>query len=68
VLFKQLLIMRGVEPFLMEFDHDHETTIQRAFSRLKSAQWAKEGDPIVVITKMYAKENLIDSTQIRAID
>ena len=68
VLFKQLLIMRGVEPFLMEFDHDHETTIQYAFSRLKSQCWRKEGDPIVVITKMYAGEKLIDSTQIRAID
>ena len=68
VLFKQLLIMRGVEPFLMEFDHDHETTIQYAFSRLKSRGWSKEGDPIVVITKMYAGEKLIDSTQIRAID
>ena len=68
VLFKQLLIMRGVEPFLMEFDHDHETTIQHAFSRLKSQGWSNEGDPIVVITKMYAGEKLIDSTQIRAIE
>ncbi|NBB79447.1 MAG: pyruvate kinase [Verrucomicrobia bacterium] len=68
VLFKQLLIMRGVEPFFMEFDHDHETTIQRAFGRLKGGEWRKEGDPIVVITKMYAGEKLIDSTQIRAID
>jgi pyruvate kinase len=68
VLFKQLLIMRGVEPFLMEFDHDHETTIQNAFSRLKNQSWSKEADPIVVITKMYAGEKLIDSTQIRSID
>lgn len=68
VLFKQLLIMRGVEPFFMEFDHDHETTIQRAFDRLKRGSWSEEGDPIVVITKMYAGEKLIDSTQIRAIE
>jgi pyruvate kinase len=68
VLFKQLLIMRGVEPFYMEFDHDHETTIQRAFDRLKRGNWTQEGDPIVVITKMYAGEKLIDSTQIRAIE
>lgn len=68
VLFRQLLIMRGVEPFFMEFDHDHETTIQRAFDRLKRGEWVNEGDPIVVITKMYAGEKLIDSTQIRAIE
>ncbi len=68
VLFKQLLIMRGVEPFFMEFDHDHETTIQRAFDRLKRRSWSVEGDPMVVITKMYAGEKLIDSTQIREIE
>lgn len=68
VLFKQLLLMRGVEPFFMEFDHNHETTIQRAFDRLTRGSWSKEGDPIVVITKMYAGEKLIDSTQIRTIE
>lgn len=70
VLFKQLLLMRGVEPFLMEFDHEHETTIQRGFERLKQQGWSKPGDPMVVITKMYAgqKQKLIDSTQIREIE
>jgi pyruvate kinase len=68
VLFKQLLIMRGVEPFFMEFNHDHETTIQRAFGRLKRGSWSQEGDPIVVVTKMYAGEKLIDSTQIRTFE
>jgi pyruvate kinase len=67
-LHRQLSIMRGVEPFYIEFDHDHETTIQRAFSRLKRQGWRNEGDPIVVITKMYAGEKLIDSTQIRVIE
>ncbi len=68
VLFKQLLIMRGIEPFFMEFDHDHETTIQDAFTKLKEGNWAVEGDPIVTITKMYAGEKLIDSTQIRELE
>lgn len=68
VLFRQLLIMRGVEPFFMEFDHDHETTIQRGFERLKSQNWCQPGHPMVVITKMYAGTKLIDSTQIRKIE
>lgn len=67
MLFKQLLIMRGVEPFFMVFDHDHETTIQRAFERLKFGKWVNDKELIVVITKMYAGEKLIDSTQIRSI-
>jgi pyruvate kinase len=68
VLFKQLLIMRGIEPFYMEFNHDHETTIQNAFNRLKEYKWCETGDPLVVITKMYAGEKLIDSTQIRELE
>lgn len=70
VLFKQLLIMRGVEPFMLDFDHDHETTIQRGFERLKARGWCQTGDPMVVITKMYAgqERKLIDSTQIREIE
>ncbi len=70
VLFKQLLLMRGVEPFLMDFDHEHEVTIQRGFEQLKQAGWCHPGDPMVVITKMYAgqAQKLIDSTQIREIE
>ncbi len=68
VLFKQLLIMRGIEPFFMEFHHDHETTINSAFTLLKDYKWCKKGDPLVVVTKMYAGQNLIDSTQIRELE
>lgn len=68
VLFKQLLIMRGVEPFFMDFEHEHEETIKSAFVRLKERGWSKEGDPLVVITKMYAGKKLIDSTQIRVME
>ena len=67
LLFRQLLLLRGIEPFYMEFDHDHENTIQMAFSELKSRQWSKPGDPIITVTKMYARKELIDSTQIREI-
>lgn len=68
VLFKQMLIMRGIEPFYMKFDHDHEATIQDAFTLLKNRDWTKTGDPIVVVTKLYAGKKLIDSTQIRTIE
>ena len=68
VLFNQLLIMRGVEPFLLDFDHSHETTIQSGFKQLTEQGWCKAGDPMVVITKMYAGKKLIDSTQIREIE
>lgn len=66
-LFKQLLLLRGIEPFYMDFNSDHETTIQDAFSTLKEKSWSSSGDPIVVVTKMYAGSELIDTTQIRTL-
>ncbi len=66
-LFKQLLLLRGIEPFYMDFNSDHETTIQDAFSTLKERGWSSSGDPIVVVTKMYAGSELIDTTQIRTL-
>jgi hypothetical protein len=45
----------------------HEETIQKAFSILKEKKWSAKGDPIVVVTKMHAGEELIDTTQIRTI-
>ena len=66
-LFKQLLLLRGIEPFYMDFNSDHETTIQDAFSTLKKRGWSSSGDPIVVVTKMYAGSELIDTTQIRTL-
>ncbi|MEM8868042.1 MAG: pyruvate kinase [Verrucomicrobiota bacterium] len=68
VLFKQLLLLRGIEPFLMDFNDDEpEETVQNAFQALKEGNWSEPGDSIVVITKMYAGEKEIDTTQIRHI-
>ena len=65
MLFKQLLLLRGIEPFFMEFVSDHEATIQKRFFKLlKDRNWSSDGDPIVVVTKMYAGDALIDTTQI----
>ena len=68
-VFGQLLIMRGIEPFFMEFDHeDPECTIQNAFKALKERNWAKEGAPMVVITNVIAGEKIVDTIQLREVE
>ena len=67
ILFKQLLLLHGIEPFFMEFVHELEDNIQAAFTRLREGGWCEAGKPLVVVTKMYAGETLIDSTQIREV-
>ncbi|MEZ7843413.1 MAG: pyruvate kinase [Opitutales bacterium] len=68
-VFGQLLIMRGIEPFFMEFDNnDPERTIQNAFKALEARNWAKKGAPMVVITNVIAGERIIDTIQLREVE
>jgi pyruvate kinase len=68
-VFGQLLIMRGIEPFFMEFDdNDPERTIQNAFKALEGRKWAKKGDPLVVITNVIAGEKIVDTIQLREVE
>jgi pyruvate kinase len=66
-LFRQLLLPRGVEPFLMPFSDDPEDTVQQALGYLKRQQWCKEGTWLVVITNALAHDEVIDTLQLRQI-
>lgn len=69
-LFRQLLLFRGVEPFMLEFFPDPEETTQHAFLRLKNSRyrWASAGDWMVVITNALAGDLMIDTIQMRQLD
>lgn len=68
-LFSQLLIMRGIEPFLMAFDdHYPENTIQDAFKALKARNWLKKGASVVVISNVIASQKMINTIQLREIE
>lgn len=70
ILFKQLLMQWGVEPFMMDFDEDPESIVLKAFDRLKNSRykWAREGDWMVVITSVIHGEKVIDSIQLRPVE
>jgi pyruvate kinase len=68
VVFRQLLLAWGVEPFLMPFSNDPEETIQSALAYLKRAEWCAEGTWVVFITNALAHGKVIDTLQIRQID
>jgi len=70
LLFKQMLLLRGVEPFLLEFSDNTEETIRNSFERLKSSRfrWAVPGDWMVVITNVIVGERSIDSVQMRQVE
>lgn len=65
-LYRQLRIMRGIEPFLIRFhDEDPERTIQSVFELLKARGRAEPGTPMVVITNVIAGQKRIDTIQLR---
>jgi pyruvate kinase len=67
-LFRNLLILWGVEPFQMDFSEDPETTISHAFDYLKRKKWVKEGQTLIVISNALAKDKVIDTLQIRTVE
>ncbi len=67
-IFKQMLLLWGVEPFLMDFSEDSEITIQRAIDKLKVNKWVYAGDYIVTLTNVFAHDKTIESIQLREVE
>ncbi len=67
-LFRQLILLWGVEPFLMEFPAEREGTITNALNRLLEQGWANHGDLAVILTNFIRQKKIIDSVQIRRIE
>jgi pyruvate kinase len=67
-LFRQLLLPWGVEPFLMPFSPDPETTILDSLAYLKRRQWCEKGTWLVVITNALAHDKVIDTIQVRQVE
>lgn len=67
--FRQMLILWGVEPFLMDLKGETEQVIQNAFDWLKRGGWGAAGDPVVIITNVLgAGRKIIDSLEVREIE
>jgi pyruvate kinase len=67
VLFRQMLLPWGVEPFLMPFSDDPEATVDNALAYLARRQWCKSGSWLVVITNALAHDKIIDTLQLRQV-
>jgi pyruvate kinase len=66
-LFRQLRLLRSVEPLLMEFPNDPSETIENAIALLKRTGMVTSGDKLIVVTDILAQDRLIDAIQLRTI-
>jgi pyruvate kinase len=67
-VFRHMLLMWGVEPFLVQFTEEPEETISGAFAYLLRRGWVKPGDWMVVVTNVLAGKKTIDSIQMRPVE
>jgi pyruvate kinase len=66
--FRQMLLIWGVEPFLITFKPGPEETVADVFAYLLRRGWVKTGDWMVVVTNVLAGEKIIDSIQMRPVE
>lgn len=66
-VFRQMLLIWGIEPFLMKFGDDSEATIQAAVKELVHTGWCEQGETLVVIANVLAGEQVIDTVQVRTV-
>jgi pyruvate kinase len=67
-VLRHMLLMWGVEPFLLDFTPDPEETIAGAFAYLLRRGWVKPGDWMVVVTNVIVGKKTIDSIQMRPVE
>ncbi|MBL9202559.1 MAG: pyruvate kinase [Opitutaceae bacterium] len=66
-LFRQLRLLRSVEPFLMPLAAVPDATIENAVALLRRAGRLAAGDKVVIATDILAQDRLVDSVQLRTI-
>jgi pyruvate kinase len=65
--FRQLRLLRAVEPFLMTLASEPNDTIENAIAHLKRTGHIGPGDKLIVATDIIAQDRLVDSVQLRTV-
>ncbi len=60
-----MLILWGIEPFLLQFSEDMESTVEDALRILLERSWVNPGDSLVFVSNVFARNRLVDTIQLR---
>ena len=66
-VFRQLRLLRAVEPFLMPLASEPDVTIENAISLLQRTGRVAPGDKLIIATDIVAQDRLVDSVQLRTV-
>jgi pyruvate kinase len=66
-VYRQLRILRAVEPFFMPLASEPNETIENAMSLLRREGRISPGDKLIIATDILAADRLVDSVQLRTV-
>ncbi|MEO7413013.1 MAG: pyruvate kinase [Opitutaceae bacterium] len=66
-VYRQLRLLRAVEPFLMPFSSEPDVTIENAITALRQAGRIAIGDKLIVATDIVSQDRVVDSVQLRTV-
>jgi len=66
-VFRQMRLLRSVEPFLMPFATEPGATIENALANLIRTGQVIAGDKLIIATDILVQDRLVDSVQLRTI-
>ena len=66
-LLRQLRLLRAVDPFVMPFAAEPDTTIENAIGLLLRAGRIAPGDKLIIATDIVSQDRLVDSVQLRTV-
>ena len=67
LLHRQMNLLRAVEPHLMPFAADPDTTIDQAITKLRELGRVAPGDKLIVATDILSQDRLFESVQLRTV-
>src|SRR5256885_1071555 len=64
-VFRQVVILWGTHPIMLEFDDDPHVTIESAIKYLRQAKLTEPGDNLIVLSDLLGGRDKVDSVQLR---
>jgi pyruvate kinase len=66
-LFRQLRLLRSVEPYLLQLASEPDVTIENAIGLLRRLGHVEPGDKLILATDIIAQDRRVDSIQLRTV-
>lgn len=67
-VYRQLLMVWGIKPFLIKFEDEREDTILKAMKVLRDGSWFQSNDTAIIVTNALAKNRIYDAVQMRRVE